>query len=119
MARIEIPYKFPSMNEYINECRKHRYAGGRMKKQVEEDIGWFINKLPVLKPPVKIHFHWIEGNRKRDLDNIMWARKFILDAIVKQGKLPDDSAKYVKGFLDTFDYSTEWKVIMTIEEDVE
>lgn len=113
---IEIPYKFPSFNEYINECKKHRMAGARMKKRVEYDIGWFINKLPEFKKPVKIHFHWVEGNKKRDLDNIMVARKFIIDAMVKSGKLEDDGPKYVVAFLDTFSYSDEWKVIMKVEE---
>lgn len=32
MNRIEIPLRLPSLNYYINECRKNRYAGANMKK---------------------------------------------------------------------------------------
>lgn len=38
MNRIEIPLKLPSLNQYINECRKNRFAGANMKKNIEKDI---------------------------------------------------------------------------------
>ena len=112
----EIPYKFPSLNEYVNECRKNRYAGANFKAHVQNDIGYFINRLPEFKTPVKIHFHWIEGNKKRDLDNIAFAKKFILDALVNQHKLKDDSRKYVTEFSDSFSYGKDFKVILEIME---
>ena len=77
MNIIEIPFRLPSLNQYINECRKNRYAGAKMKKNIEADIGWYINKLPRYEKPIKIHFHWVEENKKRDLDNVCFAKKFI------------------------------------------
>ena len=115
--RIEIPFRLPSLNNYINECRKNRYAGATMKKSVEEDIGIFINKLPTYTKPIQIHFHWIEENKKRDLDNVCFAKKFILDSMVKAGKLKDDNRNCVTGFTDTFEYAKESKVILEIKED--
>lgn len=41
MNKIEIPFRLPSLNQYINECRRNKYAGANMKKNVEKDIGWF------------------------------------------------------------------------------
>ena len=116
MNRIEIPFRLPSLNNYINECRKNRYAGANMKKNVEKDIGWYINLLPNYKKPVKIHFHWVEENKRRDLDNVCFAKKFILDSMVKAGKLKDDNRNYVAGFRDTFEYGKTSKVILEIEE---
>lgn len=112
----EIPLKLPSLNEYINACRTNRYSGAKMKKAVEDDIMWYLKKLPKFDKPVKIHFHWIEGNKKRDLDNICFAKKFILDAMVKAGKLKDDNRRCVTAFTDTFEYGKETKVILKIEE---
>lgn len=117
MNKIEIPIKLPSLNQYINECRKNRFAGAKMKKEVEIDIGWYINQLPEYKNPIKIHFHWVEENKKRDLDNVCFAKKFILDSMVKAGKLKDDNRNYVKGFKDTFEYGKVSKVILEIEEE--
>ena len=116
MNKIEIPFRLPSLNQYINECRKNRYAGAKIKKDVDEDIGWYINTLPKYKKPIRIHFHWVEENKRRDFDNICFAKKFILDSMVKAGKLKDDNRNYVVGFEDSFEYAKESKVILEIEE---
>lgn len=113
----EIPIKLPSLNEYTAACRKNAYVGAKMKKQTQEDIMWFIKKLPKFENPITIHFHWVEGNKRRDYDNIAFGKKFILDAMVKAGKLKDDNRNFVKGFSDSFAYEKNvWKVILEIEE---
>jgi Holliday junction resolvase RusA-like endonuclease len=117
MDKIEIPFRLPSLNEYTNKCRNNRYAGAEMKKQIECNIAYYINKLPEYKKPVKIHFTWVEENKRRDLDNISFAKKFILDSLVKAGKLKNDNRKYVIGFTDGFEYAKESKVILEIEEE--
>lgn len=114
--KLEIPYKLPSLNQYINECRKNRYAGATMKAAVENDLAFYINSLPTFKNPIEIHFHWVEGNKRRDLDNVCFAKKFILDCMVKCGKLKDDNRKCVTGFTDSFEYGSETKVILDIKE---
>ena len=114
--RVEIPMKLPSLNEYVNVCRTNKYKAAKYKKNLEDDIMMFLGRLPVFENPVVIHFHWIEGNKRRDLDNICFAKKFILDALVKAGKLSDDNRKIVTAFTDTFEYGDETKVILDIEE---
>ena len=116
MIKIEIPFKLPSLNQYINECRKNKFAGANMKRQVENDIGYFINKLPKFEKPIKIKFIWVEENKKRDLDNVCFAKKFILDSMVKAGKLKNDNRNYVIGFTDEFKYDVKPKVILEIKE---
>lgn len=116
MIQVKIPYKLPSANDYINICRGDYFAANKLKKDIEREIGEYFKKLPRFEKPVKIHFHWIEANRRRDLDNICFAKKFILDALVKSGKLKDDNRKHVKGFTDDFSYGQETCVILKIEE---
>ena len=113
----EIPMRLPSLNEYIFECRRNKFGASKYKKSIESDIGLFIGHLPRFENPVNIHFHWVEENKKRDLDNICFAKKFILDALVKAGKLKDDNRKCVTGFTDSFEYAKESKVILTITEE--
>lgn len=118
MAKVicKIPMKLPSLNEYINICRSNPYKASKFKKSIEDDIGIFIARLPEFQNPVKIRFNWVEGNKRRDLDNVAFAKKFILDAMVKHGKLKDDNRKCVTAFTDTFDYSNKTCVILEIEE---
>lgn len=111
----EIPIKFLSFNGYVDLCRKNRYQSAKYKRTVEGEIGLYIRRLPRFGR-VQIHFHWIEESKRRDLDNVCYAKKFILDSLVKHGKLKDDSPKYVRSFSDTFGYGHKTKVVLEIME---
>lgn len=113
---VEIPLKLPSLNDYIRACRTNAYAGAKLKSSIEEQIGWYLVKLPKLNPPIFVEFIWVEGNHKRDLDNASFGKKFILDAMVKMQKIPDDNQHNVVGFKDQFEHDKQFKVIMTIQE---
>lgn len=118
--KYEIPFKLPSLNDYIKVCRANKYQAAKYKRDIEANIGVFLTRMPKWTNPIRIHFHWIEGTKKRDLDNVAFSKKFILDALVKYGKLQNDNRNYVYAFTDTFGYSKDGKskVILTIEEDV-
>lgn len=118
--RCEIKTKLPSLNEYINACRLNRYAAADFKRVAEAHVCLYIARLPQFTKPIRIHFIWIENNHRRDYDNIAaGGRKFILDAMVKAGKLKDDNRRYVVGFSDDFVYAKEAGVILEIWEDKE
>lgn len=111
----EIKMKLPSLNEYINLCRKNKYESAGFKKKIEKEISYFLRPLKRFNDPVIVHFIWHEKDKRRDADNIAFAKKFILDAMVKSGKLKDDSRKYVIGFTDSFVQSKETKVVIRVE----
>ena len=114
---IEIPLKLPSLNEYIGAMNRNRYIGNGMKQKYQKQIEPYLSKLPKpFKNPVIIHFTWVENNKRRDLDNIAFAKKFILDALTKSGVLVDDNHNYVKGFSDDFKYEKEARIILNFEE---
>lgn len=114
--KYTIDMKLPSLNDYIRVCRCNKYQAAKYKADLEEKIGYFLAKMPRWSKPIKIHFTWVEGNKKRDLDNICFAKKFILDAMQKHGKLENDNRKHVTAFTDSFEYGDETKVILDIEE---
>lgn len=112
---VEIPIKLPSLNDYIRICRGNRYGANKIKKTLEDEISYYLAPLPTFTNPIKIHFLWIEATKRRDYDNIAFAKKFVLDALQKSGKLPNDNRKWVKGFSDDFEYG-EQGLIITIRE---
>ena len=112
----EIPLRLPSLNDYTKDCRTGPYIGAKKKKDTEANIALWVQKIPVFEKPIKIHFTWIEENERRDPDNICFAKKFILDTMVKEGKLQNDNRKWVKAFTDDFETAKESKVILEIEE---
>lgn len=114
--KYEIPFKLPSLNDYIKVCRSNKFQAAKFKRDVEADISVFLRRMPIWDKPIKIHFHWVENNKRRDLDNIAFAKKFILDALVKSGKLQDDNRKCVAAFTDSFEYGKYAKVVLEVEE---
>ena len=99
---FKIDQRLPSMNEVTAANRSNRYVGAKMKRKVEEEIGWYIvaaRHKGTLKPtrePVEIFIEWHERTKKRDADNIISSTKFILDALQKQGILVNDNRRYVR-----------------------
>ncbi len=117
--KFEIDKRLMGLNEYTKKNRTNKYAGAEAKKKEQFYIVWCIKEqlgnLKISKPVVG-HFTWIEENKKRDLDNICFAKKFILDALVEAGVLKDDNRKIVTNFTDSFEYAKESKVIVELEE---
>lgn len=103
MIKFKIPFKLPGLNDYVNICRKNKYAGAVHKKEIQQSIMWCLPKCRAAAP-VYIRFIWHEKNMRRDKDNVAFAKKYILDAMQTKGILPNDSNKYITGFSDDFVY---------------
>ena len=92
-----IHFKLPSLNDYICACRRNKYAGAKFKAEIERDICWAIKaaKLRPVDNKCIVCMTFIEGNHKRDVDNVESAKKFIADSLVSCGILQGDSPKWV------------------------
>lgn len=96
--KLIIQGRLPSLNEYTLKCRYNRFAGAKMKKDAQEKVCIAIrgSKLKIIKNyPISLNFTWYEPNKKRDIDNVIFGEKFVLDALVEMGILINDSQKYV------------------------
>lgn len=115
---IELLGQLPSLNDYIAKINRNKYAGNSFKKQIQEDIYWQLKaqKISKIKTPCQMHFHWVEKSKRRDIDNIYSAKKFILDALIEYGAIEGDGQKYIYGITDSLEIAKEDKVILTIEE---
>jgi len=102
--KLTIPGRLPGLNEYINVCRANKQAGAEMKRIIETKISWYIcQQLRGLKlGPVSLKFGWYEANKKRDKDNIAFAKKFVLDALQETGIISGDGWSHIIGFSDDF-----------------
>lgn len=96
--KFVIDGKLDGLNAYTKANRSNMYAGAKMKKDNETVVAYYIRKHKVKKVvgyPISLKITWVEPDRRRDLDNISFATKFILDALVKKGIIPNDNQKYV------------------------
>ena len=104
-ASFTIYGRLDGLNEYTRACRSNRYKGSKMKANNEGlVIASVLCKLRNVKFNCKVNitYKWYEANKKRDLDNIAFAKKFIQDALVKMGVLAGDGWRHISGFTDEF-----------------
>ncbi len=105
VVRITIKGELPGMNEYIKAMNSHRHAGAKMKKESTEIVRLYSFKYKnhKLKAPFYLEFHWYCKDKKKDKDNVAFAKKFILDGLQLAGVLPQDTWKAIDGFSDSFE----------------
>ena len=104
--KLTISGKLPNLNDFIRADKINRYKGGDLKRKSEEKVMQSIyeqlGRLRISRP-VYIYYHWIEQNKRRDLDNISsFGRKVIQDALVKTKVLQNDGWSNIIGFFDSF-----------------
>lgn len=103
---LVIKGRLDNLNDYTKACRTNKFAGAKCKAKNEEIItDHILEQLGGIHFVGKtyLHFRWIEPNRNRDLDNVCFAKKFILDALVNNQVIETDGWKGVWGFTDEFD----------------
>ncbi len=110
--------RLPSLNEYISALNIDRNYANSFKRDVERDLLWSI-KNSHMKPtdkPCIAHITFHEKNKRRDIDNIYSANKFILDALRKAGIIKNDNQKYITDVRDSFVRDKENFVEIVLEE---
>ena len=109
---IWLPIDYPSLNDYIKIERTNKYAGAKVKKQYTNTTMYLSMNKGKIKTPCRLKFTWYVKNKRTDPDNTAFAKKFVLDGLVKAGVLPDDTFKHIKGFIDDF------KVIDNVHKEI-
>lgn len=98
---LRIDCDFVYLNEYIDRERTNRMIASSIKKKLTNTVmvqALYANcNRP--KRQVDMVFSWhVKG--KHDSDNIAFAKKFVLDGMVKAGILENDNPKWVRHLKD-------------------
>lgn len=103
---LTIPGELVDLNTYIRAERSNRYAGAKIKKKMTDYITLLAKRLKIenrpLRAPVLITYHWYCKDKRRDKDNIAFAKKFIQDGLVNAGVLKNDGWNDIEEFADKF-----------------
>lgn len=113
-------HTFPSLNDYLDACRKGPQVGARMKRQYQmiasNAIRRYLKRARV-KKAVFVRYRFYEPDRRRDPSNIAsMAVKVIEDALQVCGVLPNDNAYWIKGYSQEFFYGGAPKIEVEMEE---
>jgi hypothetical protein len=113
-----VPGPLPGMNEILKLAGG---AGGTKAHyaRVKRDMTALVRNLAVrgrLRPVARaaLSFRWQEAARRRDPDNVVAGRKFIMDGLVAAGVLPGDGWDHVAAFTDEWVVAARHGVLVTI-----
>lgn len=112
--------RMPSLNDYVRAVNANRFKGNAMKQECTSLAAWAAKaaRMPRFARPVTVRFTWVEGNRRRDIDNVAFAKKFVLDGLVQAGVIGNDTPQYVTGFEDRFAYDGRHpRIIMEVTDE--
>lgn len=118
-AGMVVEGRFPSLNDFISAERANRHVGAKMKRRETDRAraAAVAAGMPRFVGPVAVRFLWVERDRRRDLDNVAFAKKFVLDGLVEAGVLEDDGQRRVAALQDTFEVDpTRPRVVVEVED---
>ena len=106
---IVIPKELTDLNSYINAERRHRMQAANIKKR-ETNICIVYLKQAVSQGfeiehdqyPLHVTFKWYAKDRRKDLDIIAYAKKYIMDAMQKVELIENDGYKQVQRYTDIY-----------------
>lgn len=98
---LRIDCDFVYLNEYIDRERTNRMIASSIKKKLTNTVMEQALYANCNKPKrqVDMIFTWHVKSR-HDSDNIAFAKKFVLDGMVKAGILENDNPKWVRHLKD-------------------
>lgn len=85
------------LNDHDSANRANKFGGAALKKRMTDLVAVQCGPLNPIEGESVVTFNWFVSGR-HDYDNVRFAAKYILDGMVKSGKLPSDSPKYIVGF---------------------
>lgn len=91
-----IPGRLAGANELIGAANHNRFAGAGIKKRETRLCAEYAMALRPITQPVYLLVRWFERDARRDIDNIAFGIKFILDGLREAQKLPNDGRSWVK-----------------------
>lgn len=130
LQQFFVPGPLPNLTQILESAkerkiswrtRRTRPAYSDLKREWDAIIVAHIReaKLLPVRYPVFVKYYWWERDKRRDHDNVAVAKKFVQDALVQAGILPNDNWKWVLGFSDEFGVKKNKPGVLVILEERE
>ena len=100
--KIIIHGELTNLNTYINNERGNKFNAARIKRDETTKCAYYFMGKGCCEKRYFISFVWFLKDKRKDPDNIAFAKKFILDGMVRAKFIKTDSLKHIAGFSDNF-----------------
>lgn len=110
--------RLESLNQTLKIPRLRFMQSFRRQHTKRRIAQWILySQVPKFENPVRIHIRWVEKDQRRDRDNIRSGAKLILDALVRQERIVNDSQKWLTELTDSYDVDkTNPRIEVTIQD---
>lgn len=107
--KLILPGEFTDLNTYIRLERGSKWGAASRKKTETERVHCEckLQKISLIDTAQFFVFMWYLKDKKKDPDNVAFAKKFIMDGLYEAGVIFNDTQEYVKGYLDVFKIDKE------------
>ncbi len=94
----------PDLNNYTKANRGNKYAGNKLKQDATNIVCLYAkSQLRGKYERMSLSITYYCKNKRKDKDNIAFAKKFILDGLIKAGVIPDDGWGQIEGWTESFE----------------
>ena len=106
---LKLDGTLPDLNTIIKLAKSHYKVYANNKRVNTQLVAYELSTF---------HFAHYRPNRRVDPDNATAAQKYILDGLIVSKILPDDSMRYVKTLVHTFEICKKQpRILVTIYDD--
>lgn len=106
IAEFQIKMEFTSLNEVINQSKRHWSQYSKFKKKHTDAVCFQAPKLDIDRK-VDFHFEWHPKDKRKDHDNIAFNSKTVFDGLVDKGTIKTDRQEVVNALFHSFVYDTK------------
>ena len=113
---LELRGDMPDLNDVLDRTKKHWSFYSMDKRKWTNAVAWGCQAQGVMPMmgPIHIHCVWRCKNRRKDPDNISFAKKYIIDGLSAASVIQNDGWEHVLGFSDRFIVEPDTGVDVTL-----
>ena len=110
--KFTIQGELPDLNTYTNDERGNKYAGAGLKKKATNKVAMSIKDKKTInrtkfKRSVCFYVVYYCKDRRKDKDNIAFAKKFIFDGLQQAGVIENDGWNNIESWEERFEIDKE------------
>lgn len=102
MIEFTIQGTLPSANEVIKIAKQHYHAYSAMKKNATNLVKMSCLTIPKVHNQAHFHIVYFCPNKRKDPDNIAFAKKFIFDGLMAANKIDNDGWDNITSWEESF-----------------
>ncbi len=110
--------KLLTLNEYILLERTNKFISANKKKQLTHKVKNICKSQVIgnvkFSDVYDVRIDWHRTDNRHDSDNVFFGVKFLLDGMVQENIIPNDSRKHIRNIFNFIHKSNKEHIVLTL-----